>query len=142
MYRRILKKCILRISTPTLSKPLPSPHKEATVLTHKITSSSCLSCFCDLPRCPLAPKLDFSGQSFRAHVMETLVQYRHTLMIPPLKGIQTRRSLHLRTILTHTSTVSEPSSYHSLGTDLRLLPFPPTSSETSSQNPLPHHCPA
>lgn len=63
MYWRILKKCILRISMPTLSKPLPSPHKEATVLTHKITSSSCLSCFCDLPRRPPAPKLDFSGRS-------------------------------------------------------------------------------
>lgn len=105
MYWRILKKCILRISTPTLSKPLPSPHKEATVLTHKITSSSCLSCFCDLPRRPPAPKLDFSGRSFRAQV---LVQYRHTLLIPLLKGIQTRLSLRLRTILAHTSTVSEP----------------------------------
>lgn len=42
--------------------------------------------------------------------MEPLIQYRHTLLIPPLKGIQNRPSLHLSTILAHTSTVSEPAS--------------------------------
>lgn len=80
---------------PTLSKSLPSPCKAATVLTHKRTSSPHLSCFYDLPRLPLAPKL----------VMESLIQYPHTLLITPLKGIQTRPSLH-SALSSHTPPLS------------------------------------
>lgn len=137
MYWRILKRCILRISTSTLSKSRSSLCKAATVLIHE---RQLLLRICPVSMnphtIPQVPKLGFSELSSTGPLLKVSLHSadhfseRHLRLQPSLFEQWT----------SHTPPLSLGCNSHV--TDLCLPPFPPppTSSESPSQEPLTHHC--
>lgn len=116
MYWRILKRCILRISTSTLSKSQPSLCKSATVLIYERNFSFISVLFLWTP----IPSLRNPSWAFQNYPQRVPCRRYHCILLTTSpKGISDYSHLYLSMDLTYTSIVSRLQQPH-------YWPLPPS----------------